>query len=48
MVKGFAITLVIGVIINMFTAIVVTRTFLRFVYDALGEKLREKKWLMGI
>jgi len=48
MVKGFAITLVIGVIINMFTAIVATRTFFRFLYDTLGEKLREKKWLLGI
>ncbi len=29
-VRGFAITLAIGVLISMFTAIVVTRTFLRF------------------
>lgn len=31
-VKGFAITLLIGVIVSMFSAIVVTRTFLRMIY----------------
>jgi preprotein translocase subunit SecD len=31
MVTGFAITLFIGVALSMFTAIVVTRTLLRFV-----------------
>ena len=47
-VKGFAITLFIGVCISMFTAITVTRTFVRFVFDVAGEKLREKKWLLGV
>ena len=46
-VRGFAVTLFIGVIISMFTAITVSRTFLRFVFGAFGEKLREKKWLLG-
>lgn len=32
MVKGFALVLAIGVLISMFSAIVVTRTFLRMVY----------------
>lgn len=31
-VKGFAFTLALGVIVSMFSAIVVTRTFLRFLY----------------
>ncbi|MDP9352404.1 MAG: protein translocase subunit SecD, partial [Chloroflexota bacterium] len=30
-IRGFAITLAIGVLVSMFTAIVVTRTLLRFV-----------------
>lgn len=30
LIKGFAVTLAIGVLVSMFTAIVVTRTFLRF------------------
>ena len=47
-VKGFAITLAIGVIINIFTAITVTRTFLRALFDASGEKLAKKHWLMGV
>ena len=46
-VKGFAITLFIGVCISMFTAITVTRTFVRVVFDVWGEKLRDSKWLLG-
>lgn len=32
MVRGFAVTLAIGVLLSMFSAIVVTRTFLRIIY----------------
>ena len=32
MVKGFALVLAIGVLVSMFSAIVVTRTFLRLIY----------------
>ncbi len=48
MVKGFAITLFIGVVISMFTAVTVTRTFVRFVFDVFGEWIRDRKWLLGI
>jgi preprotein translocase subunit SecD len=47
-VKGFAITLALGVAINLFTAIVVTRTFIRFAFDLAGEGLRQVHWLLGI
>jgi protein-export membrane protein SecD len=47
-VKGFAITLFIGVVISMFTAVTVTRTFVRFVFDMFGERLQDRKWLLGI
>ncbi|HAI74377.1 MAG TPA: protein translocase subunit SecD [Candidatus Moranbacteria bacterium] len=43
-VKGFAVTLIIGVIISMFTAVVITRTILRFV---LGEWIESRLWLVG-
>ncbi|MDW8072256.1 MAG: protein translocase subunit SecD, partial [Anaerolineae bacterium] len=46
-VKGFAITLALGVLVNLFTAIIVTRTFLRFVLHLAGEGLRQKRWLLG-
>ena len=46
-VKGFAITLFIGVAISMFTAITVTRTFVTLVFRIAGDKLRDKKWLLG-
>jgi protein-export membrane protein SecD len=47
-VKGFAITLALGVIVNLFTAITVTRTFIRFVFDLAGEGLRKVTWLLGV
>jgi protein-export membrane protein SecD len=47
-VKGFAITLAIGVLISMFTAVIVTRTFLRLVFGLVGERLRERPRLLGI
>lgn len=45
-VRGFAVTLAIGVIISMFTAITVTRTFLYFVVRL--PQLREIPWLYGV
>ena len=44
-VKGFAVTLIIGVIVSMFTAVVITRTILRFV---MGKWLENKLWLIGV
>jgi protein-export membrane protein SecD len=46
-VRGFAITLALGVIINMFTAITVTRTFMRVAFDILGERLQVNRFLLG-
>ena len=48
LVKGFAITLSIGTLINIFTAIFVTRTFVRFAFGLLGDQVREHAWLLGI
>ena len=44
-VKGFAITLIIGVVASMFTAVVITRTILRFI---LGQWVENKLWLIGV
>jgi protein-export membrane protein SecD len=44
-VKGFAVTLVVGVLVSMFTAVVITRTILRFV---MGEWIEDKLYLIGI
>ena len=44
-VKGFAITLAIGIIISMFSAITVTRTLLRII---VNKKIESKPWLFGI
>ena len=43
-VKGFAITLIIGVLVSMFTAVMITRTMLRFI---LGNWIENKMWLVG-
>ena len=47
-VEGFAITLALGVIINMFTAITVTRTFMRLVFDWLATSCENNKFLLGM
>lgn len=44
-VKGFAVTLSLGILISMFTAITVSRTFLRLVSYAW---LSKKYWLFGV
>jgi preprotein translocase subunit SecD len=41
-VKGFALTLGIGVLISMFTAIIVTRTFLRLIIDL--DAVKHHRW----
>ena len=41
-VKGFALTLGVGVLVSMFTAIIVTRTFLRLIIDL--DVVRHHRW----
>lgn len=48
MVKGFAITLAIGTLINLFTAIVATRTLLRALFRLAGPALNARRWLLGV
>lgn len=44
-IKGFAVTLGIGILISMFTAITVTRTFLRLF---VGNNILTYPWLFGV
>ncbi len=47
-VMGFAVNLGLGVLISMFTAVTVTRTLMRAVFERKSsEELRSKRWLMG-
>ncbi len=48
MVKGFAITLALGTMINIFTAIFVTRTLVRFVLGLAGDKIARHPGLLGV
>ena len=43
-IKGFAITLAIGIIVSLFSAIMITRTFFRLVS---GDWLDRHRWLLG-
>ena len=46
-VKGFAITLSVGVLLSMFTAVYVTRTFMRSFLSTQGGKLLNNRGLLG-
>jgi len=37
----------LGLVINLFTAVIVTRTFLYILAGWLQKPLSEKKWLLG-
>lgn len=45
MIKGFAVTLTIGILVSMFSAITVTRTFLRLLTSS---KMNKHLWLFGV
>lgn len=47
-VSGFAVTLAIGLILNLFTAVTVTRTFLYIIVNLTRKQLTENKWLLGV
>ncbi len=47
-VSGFAVTLSLGLILNLFTAIIVTRTFLHMLLTFLYQPVSTQKWLLGI
>ncbi len=46
-VKGFAITLAIGVLLSMFTAVFATRTFMRAFLSTQGQRLLDNRGLIG-
>lgn len=47
-VSGFALTLALGLTINLFTAIIVTRTFLHLLITPLKQTVSERTWLLGV
>jgi preprotein translocase subunit SecD len=44
-IKGFALTLAIGILVSMFSAIFVTRSFLRLV---VSDKMGRNLWWFGV
>ncbi len=47
-VSGFAVTLGLGLVLNLFTAVTVTRTFLHIFVALFHQPLAERKWLLGV
>ncbi|HOT91062.1 MAG TPA: protein translocase subunit SecD [Anaerolineae bacterium] len=48
LVKGFAITLALGTLMNLFTAIVVTRTLVRVAFGSFGDWIQKHLWVLGL
>ncbi len=46
-VQGFALTLAIGVLISMFTAVVITRTLVYLIIGGASGWLQKNRWLLG-
>ncbi len=47
-VKGFAFTLILGILVSLFSAMVVTRTFMRLVFSQPSETIEKNKALLGV
>ena len=47
-VRGFAITLMLGLVTNLFTAVIVSRTLLDVALRVAGDALRSRKWTIGL
>jgi protein-export membrane protein SecD len=47
-VKGFAITLALGIVVSLFSAMFVTRTLMRVVFEQATESLQDNKVLLGV
>ena len=46
LIKGFAITLIIGILVSLFSAIVITRYFMKMAIS--GRRLENHHWLFGV
>lgn len=47
-VSGFAVTLALGLMVNLFTAVLVTRTFLELLVYFLRRPITQRRWLLGL
>ena len=47
-VAGFAVTLALGLVLNLFTAVLVTRTFLYTIVSFAHDAIADRKWLLGV
>lgn len=47
-VSGFAITLALGLVLNMFTAMIVTRAFLYVIIHMAQKQIEKSRWLLGV
>jgi protein-export membrane protein SecD len=47
-VRGFAMTLALGLVLNLFTAVTVTRTFLYYILKTTPQRGATTRWLLGV
>jgi protein-export membrane protein SecD len=47
-VRGFAMTLALGLVVNLFTAVTVTRTFLHHILKLVPQRGATTRWLLGV
>ncbi len=47
-VSGFALTLALGLFLNLFMAMVITRTFLYVVINLTKNQIENRRWLLGV
>jgi preprotein translocase subunit SecD len=47
-VSAFAVTLALGLVLNLFTAIIVTRTFLSFIMGSAYHYIEKNAWTLGV
>ncbi len=47
-VSGFAVTLALGLVVNLFTAVLATRTFLYLIDRVAHDFIAARPWLMGV
>ena len=47
-VSAFAVTLALGLVLNLFTAIIVTRTFLSFIMSSAYQYIEKNAWTLGV
>ena len=47
-VSAFAVTLGLGLVLNLFTAVIVTKTFLSIIVNMAEDFIKQRAWTVGV